>query len=102
MEKLVLSLVTALRKLRPYFQAHFIELLTNFLRKYVLQKIDTSGHLLKWTVELSEFDLSFKPRSTIKGQTSADFMAKFARAPKIEAIIEPVEPPRGIFLLLVH
>lgn len=36
MEKLSLSLVTTSRKLRPYFQAHSIELLTNFSLKQVL------------------------------------------------------------------
>ncbi|XP_022881041.1 uncharacterized protein LOC111398358 [Olea europaea var. sylvestris] len=36
MEKLALALITASRKLRPYFQAHSIEILTNFPLKQVL------------------------------------------------------------------
>ncbi|XP_022883217.1 uncharacterized protein LOC111399949 [Olea europaea var. sylvestris] len=56
MEKLVLTLITASRKLRPYFQAHTIHVLTNFLLRQVLQKPDGSGRLLKWAVELSEFN----------------------------------------------
>lgn len=43
MEKLALALITAFQKLRPYFQAHAIEVLTNFPLKQVPQKPDTSG-----------------------------------------------------------
>ena len=77
MEKLALALVTSSRKLRPYFQAHKIEVLTNFPLKQVLQKPDASGRLLKWIVELRQFDISFQPRTAIKGQAFADFVAKF-------------------------
>ena len=38
MEKLILALVTAARKLRPYFQAHTIEVPTEYLMKQVLHK----------------------------------------------------------------
>lgn len=47
MEKLSLSLITVSRKLKPYFQAHNIHVLTNFPLKQVLQKPDASGKLLK-------------------------------------------------------
>lgn len=36
MKKLVLTLITVLRKLRPYFQAHTIHVLTNFPLRQVL------------------------------------------------------------------
>ena len=52
-EKLALALVIASRKLRLYFHSHTIRLLTNYLLRQVLQKPDASGHLLKWTIELS-------------------------------------------------
>ncbi|XP_022856950.1 uncharacterized protein LOC111378017 [Olea europaea var. sylvestris] len=58
-----------------------------------LQKPDTSGRLLKWAVELSEFDLVFKARATIKGQALADFMAKFANLPEVDEIMEQAELP---------
>ena len=53
MEKLILALVATVRKLRPYFQAHTIEVPTKFLMKQVLHKLDTSGRLMKWAIELS-------------------------------------------------
>ena len=57
MEKLILALVTAARKLRPYFQAHTIEVPTEYPMKQVLHKPETSGRLMKWAIELSEFDI---------------------------------------------
>ena len=57
MEKLILDLVTAARKLRPYFQAHTIEVPIEYPMKQVLHKPETSGRLMKWVIELSEFDI---------------------------------------------
>lgn len=67
-KKLALALTTASKNLKPYFQGHTIHVLTNFALRQVLQKPNTSGRLLKWTVELSEFDILFQTRATIKGQ----------------------------------
>ena len=77
MEKLILALVIAARKLRPYFQAHTIEILTKYPMKQVLHKLETSGRLMKWTIELSEFDIRYKPKTTIKGQILVDFVMEF-------------------------
>ncbi|XP_038715980.1 uncharacterized protein LOC120009442 [Tripterygium wilfordii] len=51
-EKFALALVTAARKLRPYFQAHTIVVLTDQPLKNILQKPDTSRRLIKWSIEL--------------------------------------------------
>ncbi|KAM6578296.1 hypothetical protein CsatB_030133 [Cannabis sativa] len=52
MEKLAFALITSSRKLRPYFQAHSIEVLTNYPLRQVLAKPEASGRLLKWAMEL--------------------------------------------------
>ena len=57
MEKLILALVTTSKKLRPYFQAHTVEVLTKYPMKQILHKPETSGRLIKWAIELSEFDI---------------------------------------------
>ncbi|XP_024024252.1 uncharacterized protein LOC112092391 [Morus notabilis] len=46
-----------------------------------LQKPETSGQLLKWSVELSQFDKKYVPRTAIKGQALADFLAEFSHRP---------------------
>ncbi|XP_022880864.1 uncharacterized protein LOC111398160 [Olea europaea var. sylvestris] len=93
MKKLALALITASRKLRPYFQAYSIKVLTNFSLKQVLQKMEALGCLLKWAIEFSEFNLLFRPRHAIKGQALADFVAEFAIEPEMEAAMKPAEPP---------
>ena len=78
MEKLILALVTTTRKILPYFQAHTIEVPTEYSMKQVLHKPETSGRLMKWAIELSEFDIRYKPKTSIKGQVLADFVMEFA------------------------
>ena len=80
MEKLILALVTAARKLRPYFQAHTIEVPIEYPMKQVLHKPETSGRLIKWAIELSEFNIRYKPKTAIKGQVLADFVMEFTSA----------------------
>ena len=80
MEKLILALVTAAWKLRPYFQAQTIEISTEYPMKQVLHKPETSGRLMKWAIELSEFDIRYKPKTAIKGQILADFIMEFTLA----------------------
>ena len=80
MEKLILALVTTARKLRPYFQAHAIEVPIEYPMKQVLHKPETSGRLMKWALELSEFDFRYKPKRVIKGQVLADFVVEFTSA----------------------
>ncbi|XP_024178498.1 uncharacterized protein LOC112184467 [Rosa chinensis] len=42
----------------------------------VLQKPETSGRLIKWAIELGEFDIKYQPRTAIKGQAGADFISE--------------------------
>ena len=67
MEKLILALVTTSRKLRPYFQDYTVKVPTEYSIRQVLHKQETSGRLIKWAIELSEFDIRYKPRTTVKG-----------------------------------
>ena len=85
MEKLILALVTTSRKLRPYFQAHTIEVPTEYSMKQIPHKPETSGRLIKWAIELSEFDIRYKPRTAIKWQILAYFIMEFTPIKPIEA-----------------
>ncbi|XP_059454999.1 uncharacterized protein LOC132185214 [Corylus avellana] len=77
MEKLAFALVIASRKLRPYFQAHTINVLTEYPLKKVLRKLDLSGRLVNWAIEISEFDIHFVSRNAVKGQALANFVVEF-------------------------
>ncbi|KAK3225801.1 hypothetical protein Dsin_005663 [Dipteronia sinensis] len=76
-EQMALALVTAVRTLRPYFQAHRIEVHTDCPLKQILSKLEVLGRLTKWVVELSEFDISYFPKAAIKGQAVADLISEF-------------------------
>ncbi|XP_059436575.1 uncharacterized protein LOC132169575 [Corylus avellana] len=77
MEKLAFTLVIASRKLQLYFQAHTINVLTEYPLKKVLRKLDLSGQLVNWAIEISEFDIYFISRNAVKGQALADFVVEF-------------------------
>ncbi|KAJ1704265.1 hypothetical protein LUZ63_004044 [Rhynchospora breviuscula] len=75
-EKGAFAVLIAARKLRPYFQAHPIKVISELPLKKALSSLDVSGRLLKWAVELSEFDISFMPKTAYKGQALADFIVE--------------------------
>ena len=77
MEKLAFALVTASRKLRHYFQANVINVMTDHPLKKAMNKLGAAGRLIQWAVKLSEFDVRYQPRNAIKAQALADFIAEF-------------------------
>ncbi|KAK8951092.1 hypothetical protein KSP39_PZI003623 [Platanthera zijinensis] len=89
LEKLVFALVISARKLRPYFQAHSIQIVTDHPLRRILEGVEHSGRLAKWSIELSEFDLSYVPRLAIKAQAVADFLVDYTVEVK-EAETSPV------------
>lgn len=66
-EKVAFTMVTTTRKLRPYFQSHTINVLTNLNLRFTLQQLNTSGRLVKWSVELGEFNIEYNLKWVIKG-----------------------------------
>ncbi|KAJ0715809.1 putative nucleotidyltransferase, Ribonuclease H [Helianthus annuus] len=64
-EKLVLALVHASRRLRRYFSGHVITVLTNYHLGQILSKPDVVGRLAKWAIvsrPLTRFDPFQEPR----------------------------------------
>ncbi|GKV38871.1 hypothetical protein SLEP1_g46730 [Rubroshorea leprosula] len=62
----------------------------------VYTKPKLSSQLIGWSVELSEYDLKFQPRTTIEGQAIADFLVKC-----ISTIKEEKAPEHPVWVLYV-
>ena len=45
--------------------------------KKAMNKLKAAGRLIQGAIELSEFDIRYQPRNTIKAQALADFIAEF-------------------------
>uniref|UniRef100_A0A803P9X6 Reverse transcriptase/retrotransposon-derived protein RNase H-like domain-containing protein n=1 Tax=Cannabis sativa TaxID=3483 RepID=A0A803P9X6_CANSA len=80
-KKLAYALIVASRRLKPYFHAHAIVVLTNHPLRQVQHKPKTSRHFLKWSIDLSQFNISYTPRVSINRQVMADFVAEFTYRP---------------------
>ncbi|KAF8100771.1 hypothetical protein N665_0218s0109 [Sinapis alba] len=74
LEKMSLAVVMSARKLRPYFQSHSIEVLTNQTLHTMMKNTNQSGHLSKWAIDLSEHDITYKNQTAAKSQVLADFL----------------------------
>ena len=79
MEKLALALITAARKLKPYFQAHIIVVLTDQPLKKAMSSLEATGRMALWAIELSEFDVQYRSGTAMKGQAVADFIAEYTQ-----------------------
>ena len=78
LEKLVLALVHATRKLPHYFQAYTIYILIEYPLQSLLKRYDFTGRIAKWGTRLGFFDIRYRPESSMKGQVLADFVANFS------------------------
>nr|XP_025680402.1 uncharacterized protein LOC112782271 [Arachis hypogaea] len=79
LEKLALALVFSSRRLRPYFQGHTIIVRTKQPLRQILSKPELAGRLIKWAIELSEFNIQYQPRGSIRSQYLADFVAELTQ-----------------------
>jgi hypothetical protein len=81
--KLLYAILIASRKLRHYFQAHKIVVVTSYPLRAILHNANAMGNIAKWAAELAGFQLDFQPHHTIKSQVLADFVAEWTPTPSI-------------------
>ena len=81
LEKAILAVVHAMRKLRHYFQAHTIVILTQLPLRALLRSADYIGRVAKWGTILWAFDIKYMPCTYIKGQVLTDLVAEYAKTP---------------------
>ena len=42
-----------------------------------MNKLEATGRMVQWAIELSQFDIEYHPKTAIKAQALADFIAEF-------------------------
>ena len=82
LEKAIMAVVHAIRKLPHYFQAHTMVVLTQLPLKSILKSAYYTGRIAKWGTILGAFDIKYMPHTSIKGQVLADLVAEFAECPE--------------------
>ena len=75
-EKIVLALVNANKKLHHYFEIHPITVIIDFPIKHILSKPDLSSRLTKWAIDLGVYDIRYLPRVAKKGQVMVDILVE--------------------------
>ncbi|GJZ16259.1 reverse transcriptase domain-containing protein [Tanacetum coccineum] len=74
LEKLALYLLHLSRRLCRYFEAHPIKVITDQPVKQILNKLEASRKLAKYVMELRAYNITYIPRTAVKGQMLADFI----------------------------
>ena len=67
LEKAILVVVHATRKLPHYFQAHTVVVLTQLPLRSILRSADYTRRIAKWGTVLGAFDIKYMPRTSVKG-----------------------------------
>jgi hypothetical protein len=64
-------------KLRHYFKAHLVTVVSLFSLGEIIRNPDAAGRITKWFVELMGKTLTYAPRKAIKSQILADFIVEW-------------------------
>jgi hypothetical protein len=88
MQKLVYAILMTKRKLRHYFDAHPITVVSKYPLGEVIQNPEADGRIAKWALELMGQNIAYAPRSAIKSQVLADFVAEWTEIQTPLASIE--------------
>ena len=84
-EKITFALIVASRKLRQYFQANPILVMTDQPIRKSINRPKVAGRIIQLEIELSQFDIEYLPRTAIKAQAlqisspSSHFQTKIAQ-----------------------
>lgn len=92
-KKLALVLLVASRKLKPYFPAHIMTVLTSHPLRQVLYCLETLGWLMKCSMELSQYKICYLVKVTIKRQAVENFIIELTPSKELN---QPQNPMLGV------
>ncbi|XP_075473311.1 uncharacterized protein LOC142504314 [Primulina tabacum] len=74
-EKLCLALIFVIQKIKHYFQAHIVRLVSkaNTL-KYIMSRQVIFDRLARWYLQMKQLEFIYIPQNVVKGQALLDFL----------------------------
>ncbi|KAF6157212.1 hypothetical protein GIB67_041673 [Kingdonia uniflora] len=76
-KKLLLALMYTSQKLKQYFQAYSVQVMTNYPLREILFKREKSKRVQQWSVILGKHEIRFEPRYSEKGHAAVNFLVDF-------------------------
>ncbi|GJR75095.1 reverse transcriptase domain-containing protein [Tanacetum coccineum] len=61
------------------------------IKKLLLSRLEVAGRLQKWSIELGEYDIQYRPRTSVKGQILADFIVERSEDDPLDTPMEAEE-----------
>src|SRR3954467_6730858 len=77
-QKMCYGVYMAAKRLKPYFQAHPITVVSSAPLADIMGSKDATGRVAKWAIEIASHDIQYETRTTIKSQALADFLVDWA------------------------
>src|SRR3954468_12474714 len=77
-QKMCYGVHMAAKRLKPYFQAHLITVVSSAPLADIMGSRDATGRVAKWAIEVASYGIPYEPRTAIKSQALADFLVDWA------------------------